>query len=97
MRLCDRNYTEDREKEYIERVIADKPNKTAPNPTKRATYKFVHLTDMHFDWKYKEGNDADCDQPLCCREDSGAPKNSSGAAQYWGTKSKCDVPARTID
>ena len=32
----------------------------------------LHLSDIHIDFAYKPGSDADCFQPLCCRE--GAPR-----------------------
>ena len=33
----------------------------------------VHLSDLHIDLLYKEGTNADCGSPLCCREEFGYP------------------------
>jgi len=29
------------------------------------------MSDLHFDRDYKEGSKANCNLPLCCREESG--------------------------
>jgi sphingomyelin phosphodiesterase len=37
----------------------------------------------------------DCGKPICCRSDSGLPKNKSNAAGKWGDE-LCDIPERTM-
>jgi hypothetical protein len=32
------------------------------------TFTVLHLSDIHVDFAYKPGSQADCFQPLCCRE-----------------------------
>jgi hypothetical protein len=34
---------------------------------------------------------------VCCRADSGAPKNAEDAAGYWGSVGYCEIPYRTIE
>ena len=41
-----------------------------PNQTNRQTLKVLHITDVHIDVNYKEGTNAVCNQPLCCRSNS---------------------------
>jgi len=57
----------------------------------------VQLTDTHFDHLYKEGSNAACGEPLCCRESSGIVENEEDRAGYWGDTRKCDTPLRTIE
>jgi len=40
--------------DYLKDVLADKPNKTTPQPTLKSTYKVLHLADMHIDFEYEE-------------------------------------------
>ena len=58
--------------------------------------KVLHLSDTHFDPRYLEGSNADCDEPLCCRLDSGVPKSNDKRAGIFGDYRKCDTPKRTI-
>jgi sphingomyelin phosphodiesterase len=46
---------------------------------------------------YKEGTKATCDEPLCCREDVGKPKEGEKLAGYWGSATVCDLPERTLE
>ncbi|OXA43386.1 Sphingomyelin phosphodiesterase, partial [Folsomia candida] len=52
------------------------------DPNKKVM-KIVHLADLHIDYDYKAGTNAECDnEVLCCQEKSGYPdkaKNISGA------------------
>lgn len=43
------------------------PNPVAPK------LRVLHLSDLHFDMYYKEGSNAECGDPLCCRKESGLP------------------------
>jgi len=56
----------------------------------RATFKAVHYSDVHVDLYYKPGTNANCNMPLCCREENGYPANPvDGAGQYGDYK--CDT------
>ncbi|GAB1600640.1 sphingomyelin phosphodiesterase-like [Argonauta hians] len=57
----------------------------------------LHLTDIHLDILYKEGANAKCGEPLCCRESNGTPKKSGDGAGKWGDYRNCDLPPRTLD
>ncbi|CAF4063326.1 unnamed protein product, partial [Rotaria sp. Silwood1] len=52
-------------------TFPDKPKPTPrpPQPPAPATPKLnvLHLSDIHIDFAYKPGSQADCSQPLCCR------------------------------
>uniref|UniRef100_T1IYT3 Saposin B-type domain-containing protein n=1 Tax=Strigamia maritima TaxID=126957 RepID=T1IYT3_STRMM len=58
--------------------------------------RVLHLSDTHFDMYYKEGADAECGEPLCCRMGDKI-MNGSRAAGKWGDYRKCDTPLRTIE
>lgn len=55
------------------------------------------MSDLHFDLKYKEGARANCNKPLCCREESGKPKEGDVLAGHWGTLASCNIPQITIE
>ncbi|KAG7154577.1 Sphingomyelin phosphodiesterase-like 2 [Homarus americanus] len=61
------------------------------------TLKVLHLSDTHFDPEYREGSNADCGEPLCCRANSGPVKSPDKRAGLWGDFRKCDTPLRTIE
>lgn len=67
-----------------------------PTPAGMPTLKVLHLSDTHFDPEYQEGSNADCNEPLCCRANSGPVKSPNHRAGYWGDYRKCDTPSRTI-
>uniref|UniRef100_A0A8C2R8Q3 Sphingomyelin phosphodiesterase n=1 Tax=Capra hircus TaxID=9925 RepID=A0A8C2R8Q3_CAPHI len=70
------------------------PKPPAPgSPVSRVLF----LTDLHWDHDYLEGTDPNCENPLCCRRDSGPPPASQPGAGYWGEYSKCDLPLRTLE
>lgn len=70
------------------------PRPPAPgSPVSRVLF----LTDLHWDHDYLEGTDPNCENPLCCRQDSGPPPASRPGAGYWGEYSKCDLPLRTLE
>ncbi|XP_071516089.1 sphingomyelin phosphodiesterase-like isoform X6 [Panulirus ornatus] len=66
-------------------------------PEGMPTLKVLHLSDTHFDPEYREGSNADCDEPLCCRATSGPVRSPDKRAGFWGDYRKCDTPQRTID
>ncbi|CAL4124978.1 unnamed protein product, partial [Meganyctiphanes norvegica] len=59
---------------------------------KKNILKVLHITDPHYDPRYKIGSNAACHAPLCCNEDSGEPMNPSDAAGKWGDYRHCDSP-----
>lgn len=59
--------------------------------------KVLQITDIHLDLYYKEGADADCDMPMCCRASSGSPKTKKTAAGKWGSYRKCDSPQWLVE
>uniref|UniRef100_A0A8C5T624 Sphingomyelin phosphodiesterase 1 n=1 Tax=Malurus cyaneus samueli TaxID=2593467 RepID=A0A8C5T624_9PASS len=65
-----------------------------PPPPGAPTARILFLTDLHWDRQYTPGSAAACPDPLCCR---GAPRDGPGAAGFWGSYSKCDLPLHTID
>jgi len=94
--LCPRSYVESTML-YAEEILKDKPPTNIPVPTKKSSYKILHLTDPHIDLEYKIGANAACNEPLCCRAEDGVPVDPSQGAQYWGTYGSCDIPLRTFD
>ncbi|NXU93349.1 ASM phosphodiesterase, partial [Xiphorhynchus elegans] len=65
-----------------------------PPPPGAPTARILFLTDLHWDRQYVPGSAAACPDPLCCR---GAPHDGPGAAGFWGSYGKCDLPLHTID
>lgn len=90
---------------WKEAILATKPSVNKDNnknnsTSNNQTFKVLHLTDLHTDLEYEVGSLADCDEPFCCRPESGeapADASSPAAAQYWGTFAKCDLPLHTVD
>ena len=96
--LCPEYYVEESLQAYINETLKDKPKRDPPQPTKRATYKVVHLTDIHFNWHYTPGTEADCDAPECCVPWNGPAKSNKSAAGTWGTlRYNCDIPRATVE
>lgn len=92
----------DSDEAYKGRVLRNKPPverpRVSPNPK---IMKFVVFTDVHLDYYYKEGAEAECGYPICCREHNGLgfkpsdrqPVVGSGKkAGKWGAVAKCDLP-----
>lgn len=59
--------------------------------------RVLHISDVHIDPKYREGSNANCGEPLCCRRSSGTPAIPSDAAGYWGDYRNCDIPLRMLE
>ncbi|XP_004279302.1 sphingomyelin phosphodiesterase isoform X1 [Orcinus orca] len=76
-----------------------KPSPQPPEPPAPGSpvSRVLFLTDLHWDQSYLEGTDPNCENPLCCRQDSGPPPASRPGAGYWGEYSKCDLPLRTLE
>jgi hypothetical protein len=46
-------------------------------------FKVIQLSDLHFDFEYQNGTEAQCGKPICCQ---GAPDpHAKLQAGYWGT------------
>ncbi|KAH9525406.1 Sphingomyelin phosphodiesterase [Bulinus truncatus] len=73
------------------------PPPVYPSPPKPGSpiLRFLHLTDIHFDAAYKEGSNADCGEPLCCRDDGSTP--GPKRAGKFGDYSNCDTPLWTLE
>ena len=52
--LCPKSYTPLDFEEYKKDVLADKPARNVPTPTKKETIKVLHLADAHIDFEYEE-------------------------------------------
>ncbi|KAL4435972.1 hypothetical protein ABPG74_022207 [Tetrahymena malaccensis] len=78
-------------------IIKDTPQINRPTPTLKKTFKFLHMSDLHFDGLYLEGANTQCTVPDCCRITSGQPKDESAKAGYWGYLGDCDIPFRTVE
>ncbi|TKR82050.1 hypothetical protein L596_015827 [Steinernema carpocapsae] len=64
--------------------------------------RVLQISDLHVDFEYAVGTEADCGEPQCCR----FPKNNhefssrlsvKKPAGYWGTIGSCDTPYWTLD
>ncbi|CAJ0945193.1 unnamed protein product, partial [Mesorhabditis belari] len=68
------------------------------NPTMRV----LHLSDIHIDWSYTPGSEADCNvgsgvaNTLCCRSYPDSSKTPQMKAGVWGTLANCDLPYQTF-
>ncbi|EGR30882.1 ser thr protein phosphatase family protein, putative [Ichthyophthirius multifiliis] len=94
--LCPKYYDEINIEDLIKQIEQDKPivNEYKKEQKNNDKYNILHLTDLHFDEKYKEGASANCKDPNCCREES---SESTEKAGYWGYVGNCDIPFRTIE
>lgn len=95
--ICPHVEERDHLQEFIKDVLKDKPQKKSVKPTKKSTYSVLQIADPHVDLLYKEGSNAFCNEPLCCREADGIPADKTKSAQHWGTYAKCDIPTRTFE
>ena len=59
----------------------------------QGTGTFVHLSDAHIDWLYREGAPSSCGLPVCCHVGDTPPSvNATNAtAGFWGDYA-CDTP-----
>lgn len=55
------------------------------------TFKVLHLSDTHIDPHYIIGSDANCNEPLCCRNDRTNESTDEDIAGFWGHYN-CDPP-----
>ncbi|PAV87727.1 hypothetical protein WR25_03763 [Diploscapter pachys] len=56
--------------------------------------RVLQLTDIHVDFQYVPGSEAQCSMPVCCRDNSSKPTQKAG---YWGTAADCDIPPWTVE
>ena len=84
-------------KTVVDGILKEKPSKIkddnfinnmyadiGKSESERNVLKAVHLSDVHMDFKYKQGTLADCDDIICCREETGMPKHGQIVAGKWG-------------
>ena len=79
--------------------ISSREFKKSTPPSKDVS-KFLHLTDVHLDFKYTNGEQVSCPLPLCCRRNQGnlmerkrQLSQEVKGAQKWGEISgDCDAP-----
>ncbi|KAG1651599.1 Sphingomyelin phosphodiesterase [Nymphon striatum] len=69
---------------------------TSPTDGKSAVLRVLHLSDTHFDPYYVEGSNAECGEPLCCREGNRDTVPLAKQAGRWGDYRGCDTPRRNI-
>ncbi|CAF3896250.1 unnamed protein product, partial [Adineta steineri] len=74
-----------------------KPTPRPPQPPSSGSpiLNVLHLSDIHVDFAYKPGSQADCSQPLCCRQ--GQPAPGHAGAGFWGDYRNCDIPYWTAE
>uniref|UniRef100_A0A915DCX4 Saposin B-type domain-containing protein n=1 Tax=Ditylenchus dipsaci TaxID=166011 RepID=A0A915DCX4_9BILA len=60
------------------------------------TFRVLQLSDLHFDFSYTPGSEADCKLPICCQTSIPLTKPNKPAG-YWGTLASCDLPWWTIE
>eukprot|EP00331_Platyophrya_macrostoma_P015218 CAMPEP_0176467452 /NCGR_PEP_ID=MMETSP0127-20121128/38469_1 /TAXON_ID=938130 /ORGANISM="Platyophrya macrostoma, Strain WH" /LENGTH=281 /DNA_ID=CAMNT_0017860759 /DNA_START=388 /DNA_END=1230 /DNA_ORIENTATION=+ len=80
----------------INETLKDKPKRDDPKPTGRETIKMLHISDVHVDFDYTPGMEADCGEPLCCEKMHGPAKSMNSSAGIWGSLIyDCDLPPET--
>jgi hypothetical protein len=62
---------------------------------KKGDVKVAVISDLHMDYDYTPGMATGCDKPVCCRSDSGLPKDPSKGAGKWGDYN-CDLNERML-
>ncbi|CAF2803422.1 unnamed protein product [Rotaria sp. Silwood2] len=95
--LCSLALNCDRQTDYpvLNWSVAIPDRKPSPQPPKPPSpdspkLKVLQLADIHVDFEYKPGSEADCLEPLCCRK--GPPLPGHPSAGFWGTSLHCDIP-----
>jgi sphingomyelin phosphodiesterase len=82
--------------DYIQNVLANKPNIPLPTPTLKSTFKVLQVSDIHLDPLYLENAIVDCSGSICCRQLPNST-NATNLSGYWGTPASCDLPFRTAE
>ncbi|CDW73147.1 saposin b domain-containing protein [Stylonychia lemnae] len=90
---------------FTNSILADKP-KALENDTfvddlyksvagkTRQTFKVLHISDLHLDFKYTLGADSTCQRIICCRADDMTSDNSRKAGLYG--EYQCDSPEKLL-
>jgi sphingomyelin phosphodiesterase len=72
-------------------------NKTNHNLSQKHI-RILHLTDIHIDFEYRPGSISNCNEPICCRNQSKQSNlEEKSFAGYWGEYTKCDLPYWTVE
>ncbi|CAI4226979.1 unnamed protein product [Auanema sp. JU1783] len=84
-------------------IPGNQPTPIVKNPIQpgNPVLKILHLTDIHLDTQYVIGQEADCNEPLCCRypdnpQEVSLAVNITNPAGPWGTIASCDLPYWTF-
>ncbi len=74
-----------------------KPPVTLHVPPKAGspTMRILHITDIHLDFLYQNGTNAECTEPICCHDGDAAVKGTP--AGRWGDYRSCDIPTWTVE
>jgi len=91
----------------INRILSDKPEFLKGNDYVNKQYEkldkkskdainALHITDIHVDLNYTEGMNANCGDPICCRQANGYPKNQKDAAGKYGSYT-CDLAPSVLN
>lgn len=72
------------------------PKSDIPASSSTEDLTIVHITDTHYDPHYREGADAECADPVCCRVKQGFPDVAERGAGRWGDYRDCDSPWEAI-
>lgn len=65
-------------------------------PSGAGIVRVLHLTDMHWDMEYHVGANAECGQPMCCRQVQGAPSGPNTTCGYYGDYNS-DAPQALVE
>ena len=87
-------FVPDNEKDYIYRVLKDKPPVKRPivNPNGEK-FTFVIFADPHVDKHYEPGSAVECGLTVCCRgQNANTNQSFKQKAGRWGAVAKCDLP-----
>lgn len=96
LKMCPEVYEEINIPQLVEDILKDKPKIEQIKPTKNKIIKLLHISDIHTDIEYKEGSNASCGYPLCCREESPTGDKFTPAGK-WGSYADCDIPNSTFN
>lgn len=96
MKVCPITETPENMTQYIEEVLADKPDIPLPTPTFKSTFKILQISDIHLDPFYLENAIVECSDQICCRQLPNTT-NVTNLSGYWGTLASCDIPFRTAE
>lgn len=108
LNVCEKpSFTVYKAEDYVDRLLNQKPEvikdnnyinnlyKQIQGQENRKKIKILHISDVHLDYLYTVGTLADCNMPLCCREENGFTNDRNKMAKEWGSY-KCDMPYKTF-